>query len=138
MLAKKRAVELNQMDGTLELKPPPTLMLESNNLAKTWKAWKEEFQLSLDLTLTEASDGAKQKPFFYLVGETGRELCETVLGSSMEGRTVQLLIEAFDQHCNPKLNEIAKRYRFFMRDHGTDEGFDKYVTKLKMKNHLHM
>lgn len=74
-------------------------MLESNNLAKTWKAWKDEFQLSLDLTLTEASEETKQKPFFYLVRETGRELCET-------------------------LNEMAKRYRFFMRDI-----FDKYESE---------
>lgn len=72
------------------------------------------------------------KLFYYLVGETRRELCETLVGSSIEYRTIKLLLEAFDQHCNPKLNETVERYHFFMRNQGTDEGFDKYVTKLKM------
>lgn len=119
------------MDGTLG-KPPPTLMLDSSNLAKTWKVWKEEFQLYLDLTLTEASESTKVKLFYYLVGETGRELCEMLVGSSTDDRTIKLLLEALDQHCNPKLNETVERYRFFMRNQGTDEGFDKYVTELKM------
>ncbi len=107
-------------------------MLDLNNLAKTWKAWKEEFQLYIDLTLTEALEGTMVKLFYYLVGETSRELCENVLGSSTADRTVQQLLDAFDQHCNPKQNETVETYRFFMRNHGTDEGFDKYVTELKM------
>ncbi len=107
-------------------------MLDLNNLAKRWKAWKEEFQLYIDLTLTEALEGTMVKLFYYLVGETGRELCENVLGSSTAERTVQQLLDAFDQHCNPKQNETVETYCFFMRNHGTDEGFDKYVTELKM------
>ncbi len=95
---------MDKLDGTLRLKLPPTLMLDLNNLAKPWKAWKEEFQLYLDLTLTEASEGMKVKLYYYLVGETGKELCETLLGSSTADRTVQQLLDAFDQHCNPKPN----------------------------------
>ncbi len=69
---------------------------------------------------------------YYLIGETGRELCETLLRSSTADRTVQQLLDAFDQHCNPKPNETVERYRFFMRNRGADEGFDKYVSELKM------
>ncbi len=89
------------MDGALGLKPPPTSMLDTNNLGKTWK---EEFQPYLDLTLTEASEGMTVKLFYYLVGETGREMCETLLGSSAADRTVQQLLDAFHQHCNPNQN----------------------------------
>ena len=79
------------------LKPPARLSLDSANLAKSWKSWKEEFTLYLELSLPEAEEITKVKMFYYLIGETGRELCETLM-SDVTGarRTVKNMMERFD------------------------------------------
>ncbi len=99
------------MENSLGLRPPPTLCLDSTNLAKSWKTWKEEFTLYMDLTLADASEDVKLKVFSYLIGETERELCETLISSSSPDWTVDRLISALDGHCGPKVNETVERYR---------------------------
>ncbi len=103
------------MENSLGLRPPPTLCLDSTNLAKSWKTWKQEFTLYMDLTLADADEDVKLKVFSYLIGELGRELCETLIPSSSPDRTVDRLITALDGHCSPKVNETVERYRFFIR-----------------------
>ena len=46
------------------------------------------------------------------------------------------LIEAFDAHSNPRLNEIVERYRFFVRNQETDEGIDECGTDLSPSQHM--
>lgn len=65
-------------------------------------------------------------------GETGRELCETLIPSSLPDQTVDWLMPALDGHCSPNVNETVKRYRFFVRNQSADENIDKYVTDLRM------
>ncbi|KAL7857277.1 hypothetical protein SRHO_G00161760 [Serrasalmus rhombeus] len=114
------------------LVPPSALNLDSDNLAKSWKAWKEEFTLYLELAMPGAEETTRVKLFYYLIGEKGRELCNTLSGDDAEARkTVSKMIELFDGHCNPKVNETVERYRFFVRNQGQDESVDKYVTDLK-------
>lgn len=100
------------MENSLGLRPPPTLCLDSTNLAKSWKTWKEEFTLYMDLALV------KLKVFSYLIGETGRELWETLISASSPDRTVDRLISALNGYCSPKVNETVERYRFFVRNQG--------------------
>lgn len=47
------------MENSLGLRPPPTLCLDSTNLPKSWKTWKEEFTLYMDLTLADAGEEVK-------------------------------------------------------------------------------
>ena len=42
------------------------------------------------------------------------------------------IINTFDAHCNPSVNEIVERYRFFSREQGLSETIDCYVTDLKV------
>lgn len=72
--------------------------------------------------MPEAEETTKVKLFYYLIGETGRELCETLMSDvTAARRTVKNMIEKFDGHCNPKVNETVERYLFFMRNQGQDE-----------------
>ncbi|KAL7880086.1 hypothetical protein SRHO_G00023400 [Serrasalmus rhombeus] len=110
------------------LVPPSALNLDFDNLAKSWKSWKEEFTLYLELAMPGAEETTRVKLFYYLIGEKGRELCNTLSGDDAEARkTVSKMIELFDGHCNPKLNETVERYRFFVRNQGQDESIDKLV-----------
>ncbi|KAM9809443.1 uncharacterized protein ACBT44_012686 [Syngnathus typhle] len=61
------------------LKPPGTLAVDSTNLAKLWRCWKEEFELYMDLTMPTADETTKVKLFSYLIGEKGRELWTTLV-----------------------------------------------------------
>ncbi|XP_041672102.1 zinc finger and SCAN domain-containing protein 21-like isoform X2 [Cheilinus undulatus] len=118
------------MDG---LKPPQTLCLDSRDLSRTWKTWREEFMLYVDLTVPADDEEKKVKLFRYLVGESGRELLDTLMGD-VAGDAWRLddIIEKFDLHCNPSINETVERYRFFTRQQGSSENIDSYVTELKL------
>lgn len=128
--------EQRRTDFAMEgLKPPPILGLDSANLAKTWKSWKEEFTLYTDLTMPDAEETTKVKLFNYLLGERGRELLDTLSGggaSTSARRTVSSMMALIDEHCNPKLNETVERYKFFVRNQGHDENIDRYVTDLRV------
>ncbi|KAK0156623.1 hypothetical protein N1851_000054 [Merluccius polli] len=118
------------MDG---LKPPQTLCLDSSNLSKTWKNWRDEFALYVDLAMVEADDKQKVKLFSYLVGESGRELLDTLMGdTAKDAWKIEDIITKFDDHCNPSVNEIVERYRFFTRNQGASENIDSYVTELRL------
>ncbi|XP_028839495.1 uncharacterized protein K02A2.6-like isoform X3 [Denticeps clupeoides] len=112
-----------RMENSLGLRPPANLCLDSNNLAKSWKTWKEEFMLYKDLTLADAGENVRLKVFSYLIGETGRELCETLIPSSSPDRTVDRLIRALEEHCSPKVNETVERATELSRENSrTIEG----------------
>ncbi|KAK7901627.1 hypothetical protein WMY93_018396 [Mugilogobius chulae] len=124
------------MDG---LKPPPTLGLDSLNLAKTWKSWKEEFTLYTDLTMPDAEEATKVKLFIYLLGERGRELLNTLSSgeaSVSARRTVSSMMALIDGHCNPKLNETVERYKFFVRDQDTQLEKSEKVLVMYNKSRL--
>lgn len=115
------------------LKPPQTLCLGSSNLSKTWKNWRDEFVLYLDLTMAEADDKQKVKLFSYLVGESGRELLDTLMGdTARDAWRIEDIVTKFDDHCNPSVNEIVERYCFFTRNQGASENIDSYVTELRL------
>lgn len=87
------------------LKPPAMLTLDSGDLAKTWKSWKEEFILYTVLTMPDAEEGVRAKLFYYLIGESGRELLDMLDDSTSARHTVSAMMALFDRHCNPKVNE---------------------------------
>ena len=122
-MSEQESEERRQADFAMEgLRPPPTLVLDSANLAKTWKSWKEEFLLYTDLTIPGAEETTKVKLFNYLLGERGRELLTTLESGRMTARrTVSSMIALFDEHCNPKLNETVERFKFFVRNQAQDE-----------------
>lgn len=70
--------------------------------------------------MPEAEETVEGKLFCYLIGETGRELCETLMSDVTDG------------HCNPMVNETVVSNRFFMNNEGQDENTDTHVTDLRM------
>ncbi|CAG2198015.1 unnamed protein product [Mytilus edulis] len=91
-----------------KLRAPDKFNVEARNLADAWKRWKEEVELYIDLTMVSEDEKAKVKMFLYLV------------------------LQAFENHCNPKKNETVERYMFNMRNQRPYETFDKYITELKL------
>lgn len=117
--------------GMSHLKPPGKLDFDAPNLAITWKRWRQEIELYMELALTDRSDDTKVKLFLYVIGEKGREIYDT-LDLDGEHRTLTQVINAFENYCNPKKNETVERYKFFVRAQEENEPFDQFVTDLRV------
>lgn len=89
--------------------------------------------VDLSLSSEEEDEKKKVKLFSYLVGESGRELLDTLMGdSARDAWKLDDTIEKLDAHCNPSVNETVERYRFFTRNQCVREVIDSYVTELKL------
>lgn len=82
--------------------------------------------------MPDAEESTRAKLFYYLIGESGRQLLDTLDDSTSARRTVSTMTALFDGYCNPKVNKTVERYKFFGRNQGLDENIDKYVTDLKV------
>lgn len=83
--------------------------------------------------MSDAEEKLKVKLFYYLIGESGRELLETLMSDvAVDARTVMNIIAKFDEHCNPSINKTVERYRFFSKSQGAEQSIDNYVTELRM------
>ena len=88
--------------------------------------------LYVDSMMTTEEDLAKVKLFSCLVGESGRELLDTLMGATAKDAwTMDDILNTFDEHYNPGANETLERYRFFTKSQGVSETIDSYVTELK-------
>lgn len=75
----------------------------------------------MGLALPGAEESAKAMLFHYLIGERGRELCNTLMCSVCTAeRSVSHMMAKFDEHCTPKINETVERYCFFARNEVPD------------------
>ena len=84
------------------------------HFSRTWENWRDQFVLYVDSTMTTEEDMAKVKLFSCLIGESGRELLDTLMGvTAKEAWTMDDIINTFDEHYNPGANETMERYRFF-------------------------
>ena len=93
-----------------KLGAPEKFNLEARNLADAWKKWKEELQLYIELTMDNENDVAMVKMFLYLVGTQGREIYETMTFERPPNeRTFKQVLDAFEEHCNPKKLDTAGR-----------------------------
>lgn len=97
-------------DRITQLKPPAPLDFEAINLADSWKSWRQEVELYIDLTVCQTEESTKVKLFLYLVGSQGREIYSTMTFEGPEHeRNMKQVMDAFDKHCNPKKNETVER-----------------------------
>ena len=116
-----------------QLKPPGGLDFDSTDLSHTWKRWSEEIQLYMDLAMEGRDEKVKVKMFLYIIGSKGREIYETLhFEKARDERTLQGVMNAFEEHCNPKKNETVERYKFFTRIQEEGESIEKFVTDLKL------
>ena len=75
----------------------------------------------------------KVKLFLYLIGSQGREIYDTLAFEiPASERTLTQVLQAFDGHCNPRINETVEMFKFFSRNQDPGESQGKFVTDLKM------
>lgn len=116
-----------------QLKPPAEFDFDSINVAHSWKRWRNEVELYMELAMVGKNEETKVKLFLYIVGNQGREIYETLsFDQEPEERSLKCVIEAFSNYCDPKKNETVERYKFFTRIQEVGESLDKFITDIKI------
>ena len=83
--------------------------------------------------MEERDEKVRVKMFLYIIGSKGREIFETLhFEKARDERTLQDVMNAFEEHCNPKKNETVERYKFFTRFQEEGESIEKFVTDFKL------
>ena len=111
-------------DRITQLKPPAQLDFDATNLADSWKRWKQELELYMDLAMCGKDEVAKV--VISVFDRWSRER------SSASERSLTQVLAAFDTHCNPKKNETVERFKFFSRSQNPGESQEKFITDLKL------
>ena len=116
-------------------RPPHEMKFDGShgkNLSDTWRIWREEMELYLDVAMPDKSDKEKAKAFLYIIGQQGREIYRTMeFTTEAKDRTIKELLDKFNGYCNPKKNVTVERHKFFMRSQEPNENIDQYVTELR-------
>ena len=122
------------VDRIAQLNPPSKLDLDFASLSSSsWKRWKEEVELYMDLAMAGKDERTKIKLFLYLIGSKGREINETLsFTREPDDQNLSDVLEGFEANCNPKKNETVDRYKFFQRFQEPGEPFERFVTDLKV------
>ena len=117
----------------LRLKPPAEFDFDVKNLAHLRNRWKDETELYMNLAVVGKKEETKVKLFLYIVGSQGREIYETLpFDQEPNERSLNDVLTAFSNYCDPKKNETVERYKFFTRGQAVDETLDKFTTDVKL------
>ena len=117
------------------LKPPSELDLSSTGpttIAERWRQWKQTMQLFIELSMTDKSEKEKCSIFLYTIGQTGRDVYNTMVLADGERDKIDILFSKFEAYCKPKQNVTIERYRFNTRVQAKHETIDQYLTELKL------
>nr|XP_054769525.1 uncharacterized protein LOC129277362 [Lytechinus pictus] len=112
-----------------QIQPPRPLDFETSNLPREWEQWKEQFSLYVSLAMEGQAEEKKLQMLKYLIGARGREIYKTVKPAV---ENLENALDALGKHCKPPNNETVDRYQFFTRHQEKGEGFDTYLTELRL------
>ncbi|CAB4024135.1 Hypothetical predicted protein [Paramuricea clavata] len=130
-MAKPETSEISR--PIAHLKPPSEFDVDVSNVAHSWKRWREEVELYMELAMVGKKEETIVKLFLYIVGNQGREIYETLsFDQEPEERSFKGIVEAFSNYCDPKKNETVERYKFFTRVQEAGETLDKFITDVKI------
>ena len=114
---------------------PPTELKLVGNVCDNWRRFKQRFELYLEATdATKKSDAQKIALFLTSAGNQAIEVYNTLTLSADDMKKYDKIIEAFENHCTPLVNETFERYIFRTRVQGENENIEQFVTDLRLKS----
>uniref|UniRef100_A0AAR5QHZ6 Reverse transcriptase domain-containing protein n=1 Tax=Dendroctonus ponderosae TaxID=77166 RepID=A0AAR5QHZ6_DENPD len=109
---------------------PPMPM--SGNLCENWRFWKQRFQTYLLATeISKKEEVTQCAQLLTLIGEEGMRMFNTFDFAEEEKGKIDILIQKFDNHFNPKKNFTYERYKFLTYKQTEYQTMEKYITELK-------
>lgn len=112
---------------------PEPFSFEGNNVANSWKFWKQKFELFLIASgKSNKEDKIKIAVLLNTLGDQGIQIYNTFEYENEEDeKKYSIVLEKFDVYCSPLKNLVYEHFKFFKRDQLPHEGIDQFVTALK-------
>jgi hypothetical protein len=105
-MAKPETSEISR--PIAHLKPPTEFDFDASNVAHSWKLWREEVELYMELAMVGKKEETIVKLFLYIVGSQDREIYETLsFDQEPEEQSFKDIVEAFSNCCDTKKNETV-------------------------------
>ena len=94
--------------------PPPKALSFDDNLATTWKSWKQAWKRYEIATGVYKQEGIVcVSTLLSIIGEDGVKAHDTFTWNEGEDTNdIELVLQKFDQFCAPRTQVIYERYRF--------------------------
>ena len=123
------------MDG---LRPPGHVNFKSKDIGVQWQKWKKQFTVYFAACeLSKKSKETQCAILLHAAGPEALEISETFTWLATDDKEdYKLLLQKFDNYCEPKRNVVYERYEFWSRNFREDEPFDSWVTFLRNKAKL--
>ena len=96
------------------LKPPLELDFSTTGhttLPERWRQWKQAMELFIELAMAGKSEKEKCSAFLYMIGQTGRDIYNTMTFVESEVDKITALFTKFKTYCKPKQNVTIEHYR---------------------------
>ena len=112
---------------------PPKLQLQSGNLSKEWKQWRQIWDAYEEVTdLRKKTSRLRVATFITCIGKGALEVHNGLpFQSEDEKADISKVLELWQSHCIGKTNIIYERYKFNNRSQEQAESIDTYVTSLR-------
>ncbi|KAK0132248.1 hypothetical protein N1851_032926 [Merluccius polli] len=116
------------------LKPPAGLDLLHGNLSENWRRFRQRFELYLTAAGGASKSATVQSSLFlHVAGEEAVEVYNTFTYEADDDKhKLPIILDKFEEYCNPKKNTTYERYKFFTCVQG-DMSISQYITELKLK-----
>ncbi|UYV60689.1 K02A2.6-like [Cordylochernes scorpioides] len=111
-------------------RPPRTR--PARKCSENWRRFKQRLMLYLEATEKATKpDKLKVAILLNFIGEEALEVFNTFHLKEDEAENFDLLINKFDDFCEPKKNVIFERFKFFSATQKDGESIDSFITELK-------
>ncbi|UYV62865.1 K02A2.6-like [Cordylochernes scorpioides] len=110
----------------------PSELALHGNVAENWRRFKQRLMLYLEATEKATKpDKLKVAILLNFIGEEALEVFNTFHLKEDEAENFDLVINKFDDFCEPKKNVIFERFQFFSATQKDGESIDSFITELK-------
>ena len=127
--------QANVQNAVVGINPPKTLIVTTENMANTWKLWKQQFEFYAIAIQMEAKPPNMQLTVLMsIIGTDALMIYNTFEFADDEERNLQSVIKKFDDHFIPKVNVTFERYVFNSLNQKQDETFEEFYTNVINKS----
>ena len=116
------------------LRPPPHISFTGSTVAEELKKRRLLFTIYAEACdLQKKNERTQIATFFNIVGPDAVNIDSTLKLPRETERTLDDVLNAFDQHVEPQKNVVFERYRFWTREQHEGENVHEWVVDLKAK-----
>lgn len=122
------------MAALLSISQPPEFNPNSVSRTKEWKKWKRDFLFYFRASGAEntlLTEDAKIALLLHVIGDEGRDAYEGFTWPLIQLKTLETVLDKFDEHYTPLIHENIESHVFQSRDQKPEETFDQFLGDIK-------